>query len=91
MVSRAGVAACVAAVVGCATVARAADDDWEHYRHDVSRSGEQRHFSDLADPAKVPGLAEAAAGAGNSRSRRSAGNGHPRLQARAECFTPRRS
>lgn len=57
MVSRAGVAACVAAVVGCATVAWAADDDWEHYRHDVSRSGEQRHFSDLADPAKVPGLA----------------------------------
>ena len=57
MVSRAGIAACVAAVVGCATVAWAADDDWEHYRHDVSRSGEQRHFSDLADPAKVPGLA----------------------------------
>jgi outer membrane protein assembly factor BamB len=57
MVSTAGVAACLAAVAGCATVARAADDDWEYYRHDVSRSGEQRHFSDLADPAKVPGLA----------------------------------
>ena len=57
MVSKAGFAACVAAVVGCATVARAADDDWEHYRHDASRSGEQRHFSDLANPAKVPGLA----------------------------------
>jgi hypothetical protein len=47
MVSTAGVAACLAAVAGCATVARAADDDWEYYRHDVSRSGEQRHFSDL--------------------------------------------
>ena len=57
MVSTAGVAACLAAVAGCATVARAADDDWEYYRHDVSRSGEQRHFSDLADPAKVSGLA----------------------------------
>jgi hypothetical protein len=30
MVSRAGVAVCVAAVVGWATVARAADDDWKH-------------------------------------------------------------
>ena len=78
MVSTAGVAACLAAVAGCATVARAADDDWEYYRHDVSRSGEQRHFSDLADPAKVSGLAirwqwpATAAGEG-------------------ECFTPRRS
>jgi hypothetical protein len=75
MVSRAGVAVCVAAVVGWATVARAADDDWKHYRSDVSRSGEQRHFSYLADPAKVPGLAirwqwpPTAAGEGGMRSR----------------------
>jgi outer membrane protein assembly factor BamB len=57
MLSGFRIAAYAAAFVASVTAARAADEDWEHYRHDTARTGEQQHFSALADPAKVPSLA----------------------------------
>ncbi len=56
MLSRIGIAAYTAAFVGFATAASGAADDWDHYRHDTDRTGEQQHPSALADPAKVPSL-----------------------------------